>query len=63
MQTNVPGLQAVRKVLAPIPLGERPALLAYLEQEAKRESDLQTLRALREYRRLHQTSTPQLPKD
>lgn len=41
----------VARALEDIPLREHPTLLAYLEERARQSSDLESLRAIKDYRR------------
>jgi hypothetical protein len=47
----------VERVLSEVDPAAHPALLAYLEQQAKARGDLPQLRAIRDYRRMLETST------
>jgi hypothetical protein len=57
--------QMVERVLSGMPEDLRLPFLAHAEQRAKQTGDLEILRALKEYRRLHlpPTSTKPLPID
>ena len=46
-----PGM-VIGPILDKVPLSDRPELIAYLEQSARREADLELLRALKDYRQL-----------
>jgi hypothetical protein len=56
MQSGV--LEILKRALAGLPVSEQQAAFAYLEQRAKRESNLAALRALRKARMQFPFSTP-----
>jgi hypothetical protein len=55
-------LEILKRALAGLPVSVQQATFAYLEQRAKRESNLAALRAIREARTQFQSSKP-LPKN
>jgi hypothetical protein len=51
-------LEILKRGLAGLPVSAQQAALAYLEQRAKRDSNLAALRAIREARTQFQSSKP-----